>query len=527
MTVETARVVIIGSGLAGLSAALRLAPHPVLVISPEPLGLGASSAWAQGGVAAALGPGDTPESHAADTIRAGAGTVDPEVAALVTALARDHIRDLTALGAPFDRDSAGGYVLSREAAHSLPRVVRVKGDQAGHEIMAALIQAVRATPSIQVAEQVIATGLELSEGRVTGVRLERADRPSGAIAVRAAAVLLAAGGSAGLYAVTTNPPRIRGQGLGMAARAGALIADAEFIQFHPTAIATGEDPAPLATEALRGDGAILINARGERFMPALHPDAELAPRDVVARAIYAQSQAGLRPMLDTRACLGAEILSRFPAVAGACLRAGINPVTDPIPVAAAAHYHMGGVATDRSGRSSLPGLWACGESAATGLHGANRLASNGLLEALVFARLAADDIARNLPSGEAPPVPLDFPDGGTTVDPALVARLRRVMTDDVGVVRDGAGLRHALDEIAALAGESPADGPMANMLAAATLIAAAALRRRESRGGHYRTDFPAADPAQAHRSRLTLTEAIALRDDKTAKEVPDAARSSA
>jgi len=362
---------------------------------------------------------------------------------------------------------------------------------------------------------------------VTGVRLERADRPSGAIAVRAAAVLLAAGGSAGLYAVTTNPPRIRGQGLGMAARAGAVIADAEFIQFHPTAIATGEDPAPLATEALRGDGAILINARGERFMPALHPDAELAPRDVVARAIYAQSQAGLRPMLDTRACLGAEILTRFPAVAGACLRAGINPATDPIPVAAAAHYHMGGVATDRSGRSSLPGLWACGESAATGLHGANRLASNGLLEALVFARLAADDIARDLPKGAAPPVPLDFPAGGAAVDPAQVARLRRVMTDHVGVVRDGAGLRHSLDEIAALAAESPADGPMANMLAAATLIAAAALKRRESRGGHYRTDFPAADPAQAHRSRLTLAEAIALRDDKTAKEVPDAARSSA
>ncbi len=511
MTLSTGRVIIVGAGLGALSVALRLAPRPVLVISPDALGSGASSAWAQGGVAAAMAAGDTPEAHARDTIRAGAGTVDPDVADLVTRLAREHILDLTERGTPFDRDAEGRYVLSREAAHSFPRVVRVQGDQAGREIMETLVADVRAEASIQVAEGVLASGLAVEGGRVTGVWLERADMPSGRILLRGPAVLLAGGGSGGLYAVTTNPPRVRGQAVGMAARAGAVIADAEFVQFHPTAIASGEDPAPLATEALRGEGATLINARGERFMLSVHPDAELAPRDVVARAIFAETQAGRRPMLDTRAVLGAAILTRFPAVAGACARAGIDPVREPIPVAAAAHYHMGGVETDQHGRSSLPGLWACGEAASTGLHGANRLASNGLLEALVFARLAADDIAAALGSwGPEPSVVLAFPQGSDTPDAEAVARLRRTMTDHVGVVRDGPGLRRALDTIARIADEAPASEVLANMLATATLIAAAALKRTESRGGHYRSDFPEPDPAQARRSRMTLAEAETL-----------------
>lgn len=509
----TGRVVIIGAGLAALSAALRLAPRPVLVISPEELGAGASSAWAQGGVAAAIGPGDSPADHAADTLRAGAGVVDAEVAALVTSLARDHILDLTRLGAPFDRDAQGGYVLSLEAAHGRPRVVRVRGDQAGREIMAAIIAAVRETPSIQVAEGVVATGLDVEDGRVLGVCLERADRPSAPVLLRAPAVLMAGGGAAGLYAVTTNPPRIRGQALGMAARAGAIIADAEFVQFHPTAIDVPEDPAPLATEALRGAGATLVNAQGLRFMVPLHPDAELAPRDVVARAIHAETRAGRRPMLDTRAAVGAAIADHFPVVAAACARAGLDPVRDPIPVAAAAHYHMGGIATDRMGRSSLPGLWACGEAASTGLHGANRLASNGLLEALVYARLAADDIAACLPAAtpDLPPVRLAFTTGGTETDAEAVARLRQLMTAQVGVLRDGAGLRAALAGIAELERAATPSEAFANMIAAATLITVAALSRTESRGSHWRTDHPAADPAQARRARLTLAEAQAIR----------------
>lgn len=513
LVVETARVVIVGAGIGALHAALELAPRPVLVISPESLGGGASSAWAQGGVAAAMAANDSAEDHALDTVRAGAGTVDPAVARMVTADARAQIVELTQLGTPFDRDAQGGYVLSREAAHARARVVRVKGDQAGREIMQSLIAAVHATPSVQVAEGVMASGLEVRDGSVTGVWLERADAPSGRVLVRGAAVLLAGGGSGGLYAVTTNPPRIRGQVIGMAARAGAVIADAEFVQFHPTAIASGEDPAPLATEALRGEGAVLVNAAGERFMLALHPDAELAPRDIVARAIYAETQAGRRPMLDTRACLGAEVAARFPAVTEACRRAGIDPVTEPIPVAAAAHYHMGGVDTASDGRASLGGLWVCGEASSTGLHGANRLASNGLLEALVFARICARGIAAE-PGGRivgVPPVRLEFPAGGQATDPAAVAELRRLMTGHVGVLRDGPGLRRALAGIARLEARSPRCESFLNMTATATLIAAAALKRQESRGGHYRTDFPAADPAQARRSHMTLAEALRIR----------------
>ncbi|MDZ4131071.1 MAG: L-aspartate oxidase, partial [Hydrogenophaga sp.] len=464
------RVIIIGAGLAALYAALELAPRPVLVISPEALGAGASSAWAQGGVAAAMAAHDSAEDHALDTIRAGAGTVDADVARMVTAAARAHILELTRHGNPFDRDAQGGYVMSREAAHGRARVVRVKGDQAGREIMQTLIAAVRVTPSVQVAEGVSASGLETQDGAVTGVWLERADRPSGRVLLRGAAVLLAGGGAGGLYANTTNPPRISGQAVGMAARAGAVIADAEFVQFHPTAIDSGQDPAPLATEALRGEGAVLVNAAGERFMQSIHPDGELAPRDIVARAIFAQTQAGLRPMLDTRAALGAEITTRFPAVAEACASAGIDPVHQPIPVAAAAHYHMGGVATGTDGRSSLAGLWVCGEAASTGLHGANRLASNGLLEALVFARICAQGIAgaiappqtvapggKTTPGGktapaaaDTPPVALIFPPGGAALDPQAVANLRRLMTQHVGVLRDSDGLRRALAGIAAI-----------------------------------------------------------------------------
>lgn len=513
--VDTGRVIIVGAGLGALYAALNLAPRGVVVISPEPLGQGASSAWAQGGIAAAMAEADSPEAHAADTVRAGAGTVDAEVAASVTAEAKAHILDLTAIGTPFDRDAQGGYVLSREAAHGLARVVRVRGDQAGREIMAALIAEVARTPSVQVLEGVMAVGLQTDAGRVTGVAVAAADGSSGPVILHGAAVLLAGGGSGGLYALTTNPPRIRGQVIGMAARAGAVIADAEFVQFHPTAIDIGEDPAPLATEALRGEGAVLINRDGVRFMLAVHPDAELAPRDVVARAIFAETQAGRRPMLDTRAALGAEIMERFPAVAEACLRGGIDPVTEAIPVAAAAHYHMGGVAVSKEGRSSLAGLWACGEASATGLHGANRLASNGLLEALAYGRRAAQDIALGLGDTAQPEVALTLPPGGQLVAPDLVAELRQVMTDHVGVVRDAHGLKTALRRIAALEAAAVDDANFANMTATATLIAAAALLREESRGAHCRSDFPQAKPELAQRSRLTLAEALALRQTVT------------
>ncbi|MEP2716090.1 L-aspartate oxidase [Pseudophaeobacter sp.] len=514
-TLETDRIVIVGAGLAALYAALELAPRPVLMISPEPLGLGASSAWAQGGVAAAMAKSDSAAAHASDTLEAGAGTVDAEVAEMVTRMARDHILDLTALGAPFDRDAKGNYVMSREAAHSAARVVRVKGDQAGHQIMETLIEAVRSSASIQVIERTEALRLETKGNTVTGVWIRRADRPTAPLLISCPGVLLAGGGSGGLYAHTTNPPRIRGQVIGLAARAGAQIADAEFVQFHPTAVDCGEDPAPLATEALRGEGATLINAADERFMVDLHPDAELAPRDVVARGIFAETQAGRRPMLDTRDALGAEVLTRFPALAETCARAGIDPVKDPIPVAVAAHYHMGGIATDLQGRASLDRLWVSGEAASTGLHGANRLASNGLLEALVYARRAATDIASStaLPGErQLPELQPCFTPGGQDMDAAAVLQLRQTMSDHVGMRRDAQGLQKALATLAALEQSQREDEAFLNMCATATLIAASALARRESRGGHFRTDFPDTDPRLAQRSQITLAEAHELRE---------------
>jgi len=512
-TVETPRVVIIGAGLAAVYAALKLAPLPVVMISPEPLGSGASSAWAQGGVAAAMARTDSPQAHADDTMRAGDGSVLREVAEFVTKAAPEHILDLSELGTGFDRTADGGFVQSREAAHSAARVVRVKGDQAGTEIMRALIVALRETPSIQVIEGVLAVGLESDGAQVTGVYLTGVDAPNDQpVLLRGAAHILATGGSSGLYAQTTNPTRIRGQGIGMAARAGARIADAEFVQFHPTAIDVGEDPTPLATEALRGEGAVLIDADGHRFMPEVHPDAELAPRDTVAREVFLQAQAGQRPALDTRKTIGADIAVQFPAVTEACRRHGVDPVRDPIPVTASAHYHMGGVETDLAGRCSLTGLWVCGEAASTGLHGANRLASNGLLEALVFARSCARDIADEISAQGAPEVAIHFTTDGDAAEEQDVAALRRIMTEHVGVVRDETGLRRALTEIAKLEGRHAESELFLNMTATATLIAAAALLREESRGAHYRSDFPDPTPGPGQRSALTLSDALALRD---------------
>lgn len=511
--VSTDRVVIIGAGLAAVYAALMLAPCPVLVISPEPLGTGASSSLAQGGIAAAMADTDSAAAHARDTIRAGAGSVLSDMAAFVTKEAREHVLALQDFGTRFDRSDEGAFLLSREAAHSAARVVRVKGDQAGAEIMRALVAEVRQTLSVQVVEGITAIKLESDGERVNGVHVSSAGSAGAeTVLLRGSAYVLASGGAAGLYDLTTNPKQVRGQGVGMAARAGARIADAEFVQFHPTSIDVGDDPAPLATEALRGEGAVLINNQGHRFMLEQHPDAELAPRDVVARAVYQQTQAGNRPALDTRASIGTDILSRFPTVAQACIRNSLNPSTSPIPVAAAAHYHMGGVATDKMGRTSLAGLWACGEVASTGLHGANRLASNGLLEALVFARACARDVAPRIQSRDVRPVVLGISDQARGDDPAAVAALRKVMTNGVGVVRDGDGLRLALFEIARLEAKNTNSPAFLNMTAAATMIAAAALQRQESRGAHCRSDFPQAAPFPGQRSILTLSQALDIRN---------------
>ncbi len=512
---EEASIVIVGAGLAGLFTALKLAPTPVTVVAAAPLGEGASSVWAQGGVAAAVGEGDTAEAHAADTVAAGAGIVDPEVALTVAREARARIRDLADMGVPFDRSGEGGFVLSREAAHSANRVVRVSGDRAGAAIMATLVQKARTTPSIRLVEGFTAVELIRRDGRIAGVAIEPVKGGARTV-LPATHVVLATGGAGGLYAVTTNPPIARGEGFAIAAKAGATIADAEFVQFHPTALDLNKDPAPLASEALRGEGAVLVNRDGRRFMPDYDPRADLAPRDVVARAVFAERATGRGAFLDCRAAIGARFSTAFPTIYASCQAAGIDPVTDVIPVAPAAHYHMGGVATDLRGRSTVAGLWAVGECASTGLHGANRLASNSLLEAIVMGARVAEDIARGVEGRVVLPaaavatavLPTDRRDEAAiaTRSAAMIAELRALMDRDVGVVRTHDGLwraKLALHDLTASAGHPT--GTVGNALTAARFIIEAALARLESRGGHYRSDAPLAVPALAVRSFYRLT----------------------
>jgi L-aspartate oxidase len=492
-------VLIVGAGLAGLSAALAAAPRRALVLAAALLGEGCSSAWAQGGMAAALSADDAPELHAADTIAAGAGLCDPAAVAVLTREGPAAVKRLAALGAPFDRRPDGGFVQSLEAAHGRARVARVGGDGAGAAIMRSVIAAVRAAPSIEVREGWrVRRLLTDAAGRVRGALAQDA---AGALTeIVASATILATGGLGGLYAVTTTPREVRGEGLALAALAGATIADPEFVQFHPTAMDLGGDPAPLATEAIRGEGAKLVNADGTPFMARYHAAAELAPRDVVARAIAAERRAGRGAFLDAREAIGEAFAHEFPAVFAAAMAAGLDPRRQPIPVTPAVHYHMGGVETDLAGRTSLSGLYAAGEAAATGAHGANRLASNSLLEAAVFGARAGRAAAAAPDPGTAPlaadPAP-ELPD-------ATLQALRRAMSEGAGVVRDAAGLTRLIAEIGGL---EAAHG-RALPLIAARLVAEAALARRESRGAHFRADYP--QLGAPVRSRVTLARAPAF-----------------
>ncbi len=501
-------VLIVGAGLAGLFAALKLSPRNVTVLASQPIG-GGASAWAQGGIAAALGAGDTIEAHIADTVAAGAGLVDEKIARLIATEASDRILDLVELAVPFDRDLEGKLKLGREGAHSHDRIVRVRGDRAGAAVMGALRERVRATPSINIIEGVTAHALGVVEGRVCGIfapNWREAEKPP--LFIRARNVVLATGGAGALYAVTTNPPEALGEGVAMAARAGAVIADPEFIQFHPTAIDVGRDPAPLASEALRGEGAVLVNDQGVRFMEDVHEAADLAPRDILAREVHRQRGEGRKTYLDARAAIGAAFAEKFPTVFAACQAAGIDPGAELIPVAPAAHYHMGGIAIDEWGRSSLDGLWACGEVTSSGAHGANRLASNSLLESVVFAARVAQDINGNDAPNAARAAVFTprFGHADGLINSKIAQRLRWIMGTHVGVVRSADSLKAAARELAALEAEadaSPGAGAaFANMFTAARFIIAGALGRKESRGGHSREDFP--KPHETFRKRTFL-----------------------
>ena len=482
-------VLVVGAGLAALYLALKLAPRPVYVLTSRRSSKGAASAWAQGGIAAALSSDDSPAKHAADTIAAGDGLVDAEIARMVAEEGPARVRDLEALGVPFDRNDAGDLYLSLEAAHSMPRVARVKGDTAGREIITVMVRRAQEADHIQGLIGWRAESLLLdANGGVAGALARRDD--GALLSVEADVTVLATGGIGGLFSVTTNPRTARGDALGMAALVGATLRDMEFVQFHPTAINVGRDPAPLATEALRGEGATLVNANGRRFMNRYSPQGELAPRDDVARAIFAEIQAGRPPYLDCRDSVGAHFPEEFPTVFESCMSAGIDPRVELIPVAPAVHYHMGGLATDSFGQTSLPGLYAVGECAATGLHGANRLASNSLLEAVVFGGRAAAHINGSSPFHRKAESVRVQP--WLSMGPEVSQSLRQSMTELCGVQRSAAGLNQLLDIIDGLI----ARVGRANPLIAGHMIAAAALAREESRGGHFRADFPKVDPKE-------------------------------
>ncbi len=494
-------VLVIGSGAAGLLLALHCAEQGQRVrLATKGTIEESNTAWAQGGVAASLDlEEDSAAAHLADTLAAGAGLVDEAAAALVAAEAPRRIEELRRLGVAFNLSLSGDLALTREAAHSHARTV-FSGDATGRAIETTLAQRVMQHPNVSVLERAVAVKLAGGDDGCRGAWLLLADRDL--VFVSADATALATGGIGQIYARTTNPPGATGDGLKLAIEAGAELADIEFVQFHPTALAVEGAPALLVSEAARGEGAIIVNAAGERFCQLADPRGELAPRDVVARAIFAQleAQPGNTVWLDLRPIgTPAHIRERFPNIAAACARFGIDIGMMPIPIAPAAHYHMGGIATDLHGRSSLRGLYAVGECACTGLHGANRLAGNSLAECLVMASRAAEDMAgvRAAPVSE----PARAADGKAAPKERSAAddvqRLRALMWQSASVVRDGPVLEALQARIGTwpLVERAATRGSVESLalLNVAGYIAAAALLRRESRGAHYRIDYPLRD----------------------------------
>lgn len=489
------RFLVIGSGVAGLHTAWRASQQgDVLLLTKRSL-FDSATAYAQGGIAAALGAGDSPQLHRKDTLAAGAALCDAEAVHVLVEEGPARVRDLYTAGAHFDLDPRSGeFLLGREAAHSTNRIVHSHGDQTGAEIARTLIARVAESPRIKVAEKTRVLDLIVHRGQCVGVRASMRGK---ATDILADVTVLATGGCGQVYRYTTNPEVATGDGFGIAHRAGVTMADMEFVQFHPTALDTPENPLQLISEAVRGEGAVLINQAGERFMAGRHRLAELAPRDVVARHIFREKRGEKKVYLDARS-IGKRFAKRFPGIFAICTARGIDPRRDPIPVTPAAHYMMGGIVTDLVGRTSLPRLYAVGECARTGVHGANRLASNSLLEGLVFAeRVARDVIATkeltSIPRTTDWTVPKLADRGAAQVAADAV---REAMWKYAGIARTAAGLRTCLAELADIEQRLPVGATEElNLVQTGRLIAEAALLRKESRGGHYRADFPRAQKA--------------------------------
>jgi L-aspartate oxidase len=483
------RFLVVGSGVAGLHTAWRASSEgDVMMLTKRSL-FDSATAYAQGGIAAALGAGDSPELHRKDTLAAGAALCDAKAVEILVEEGPARVRELHTAGADFDLEPGGAFKLGREAAHSRRRIVHAHGDQTGAEVARTLIERVRESQRIQVLEKTRVLDLIVNAGACRGIRAMMSGRP---IEIIADATVLATGGCGQVYRYTTNPQVATGDGYAIAHRAGVKLADMEFVQFHPTALETPENPLALISEAVRGEGAILVNDAGVRFMVKKHRLAELAPRDVVAREIFRERQQGGGVYLDARK-LGKSFRDRFPGIFALCKARGIDPSRDLMPVIPAAHYMMGGVVTDLAGRSSFERLYACGEVSRTGVHGANRLASNSLLEGLVFAERVARDMIGLSKAGAAPrrkawdAPPLE--DRGA----AQVAAddVRSVMWDYAGIDRSAKGLREGLRLLHEIETRLPPGATEeANLVETAKLIAEGALLRKESRGGHFRSDFP-------------------------------------
>lgn len=535
-----ADVVVVGSGVAGLTAALRCAAAGLatVVVTKARLDDG-STRWAQGGVAAALGEGDTPEQHLDDTLVAGAGLCDAEAVRTLVTEGPDAVRRLIGTGAHFDTADDGTIALGREGGHHRRRIAHAGGDATGAEISRALVEAVREAALHTVENALVLDLLTDAQGRTAGVTLHvmGEGQHDGVGAVNAPAVVLATGGMGQVFSATTNPPVATGDGVALALRAGAEVSDLEFVQFHPTVLFLGsgaEGQQPLVSEAVRGEGAHLVDAHGTRFMLGQHEMAELAPRDIVAKAITRQMQLhGTEHMyLDARH-FGAEMWEQhFPTILAACRAHGIDPVTEPIPVAPAAHHASGGVRTDLRGRTTVPGLYACGEVACTGVHGANRLASNSLLEGLVFAERIAADIVADRPRAGAEAV-VDRPAPSPLLPPEARSTIQRIMTRGAGVVRSADSLARAAEELEDLhrsaflkagAAEPKLAEPgveaweVTNLLLVSRVLVAAARQREETRGCHWREDRAERDDENWRRHlvvRLTPDRQLTLRTTDT------------
>mgnify|MGYP001176002839 FL=1 len=497
-SIYTPDVVIVGGGIAGLTVALNLAPRQVCVITKNTLGVNTSSSWAQGGIAASIDKNDSNEDHVTDTLKTAKGLADEDVVRTIVNESSNVIKDLEEIGVQFDKNPDGSFNLGLEGAHSFNRIVRSKGDSSGIEIMRGIIKEVKSAKHVTILENISIDSIMSENNIIYGVigRLTDKNIPDNHVVIQSPQVVLATGGLGGIYANTTNPRSSYGEGIALAAQAGATLTDMEFVQFHPTGLDFGLDPTPLATEAIRGEGALLVNQNNERFMFEVHPNNELAPRDIIAQNIFKQIEKGNSVFLDCRNKIFKNFKDRFPQVYSYCIKADINPEEELIPIIPVAHYHIGGVKTNLKGQTSIRGLWCCGEVAATHVHGANRLASNSLLESLVFGKIVAKEINSQPIEKERELISPSFiktykeKTKNKIMAKKYIWQLRSSMMRNLGIVRNKVSILRGLTEIIKIERESRGlSAKLNDMILVSKFIIIGAFKRMESRGCHLRSDF--------------------------------------